>query len=819
MSRLPVISLAMLSATSLAYELLLMRLFSIIHWHHFAYMVIGLALLGHGFSGSVVMVLQGRLIKHFRFVYIACILLFSLFSIISFQGAQNIPFNAEEILWDWRQAIYLLIIFLLLSLPFFFVGAAICMSFLSLKQQLSRLYAADLLGAGVGCLGFVWLMYTVFPQSALFYIILCGLLTAIVAGLELQTIKPGFACIFVTLLAFLGLTGWQQQLQISPYKSLSQMLLVKGTQVIEEKSSPLGTISVLASDHIPLRYAPGMSISSGSEPLSQLGIFTDADNMSVLTRKTDDLQQLDYLDQMTSALPYHLQATDRVLIIGSGSGTDVLQAQFHHAAQIDAVELNKLFVELTNLHYRDFVSDVYQQPGVTIHIADGRDFLNTHSQQYDLIQITLLDSFNASTAGLYSLNESYLYTTEAIQLYLSRLKPGGYLSITRWLKMPPRDALKLFNTALTVLQNSSGAKARQQLLLIRSWQTSTLMIKNGIFSPEEILKAETFTSKRNFDMVYTSEIQPEQVNRYNVLNTPLFYQSTQALLSEDRQQFIERYKFNLQPATDDRPYFQHFFRWSSFPEMIGLLHKGGASLIETGYLIVFATLCIAILTSILLILGPLWWLNDIKRNIRRTVKHGHVFGYFFTIGLGFLMIEIAFMQKFILFLHHPVYAAAATLTAFLVFAGFGSASSKRLNQRYGQRLSLRIVIIFIVGFSLGYLLLLPEIFVWGSALSMSIRFFVTICLIAPLAFFMGMPMPLALASLAKHADHLIPWAWGINGCASVISSVLTVLLAMQFGFSIAILVAVILYASVIFIFPSPQTTETDRGMVNGKKIN
>ena len=183
MSRLPVISLAMLSATSLAYELLLMRLFSIIHWHHFAYMVIGLALLGHGFSGSVVMVLQGRLIKHFRFVYIACILLFSLFSIISFQGAQNIPFNAEEILWDWRQAIYLLIIFLFLSLPFFFVGAAICMSFLSFKQQVSRLYAADLLGAGFGCLGFVWLMYTVFPQSALFYIILCGPLTAIVSWL------------------------------------------------------------------------------------------------------------------------------------------------------------------------------------------------------------------------------------------------------------------------------------------------------------------------------------------------------------------------------------------------------------------------------------------------------------------------------------------------------------------------------------------------------------------------------------------------------------------------------------------------------------
>ena len=804
MTRLPIISLAMLSATALTYELLLMRLFSIIYWHHFAYMVIGLALLGYGFSGSVVTVLQVKLIKHFRHVYIACILLFSLFTVISFQWVQSIPFNTEEIIWDWRQSIYLLIIFLLLSLPFFFVGAAICLSFLHFKRQLSRLYAADLLGAGVGCLGFVLLMTIVFPQSALFYISLGGLLAAIIAAVELQTVRSTFVAILFIMLVFLCWTGWQLQLQISPYKSLPKMLLVNGTHVIAEKSSPLGMISVLASDHIPLRHVPGMSLSTGSEPLAQLGVFTDADNMSVMTRKTDDLQQLDYLDQTTSALPYHLQVANRVLLIGSGSGTDVLQAKINHAVQIDAVELNNQLVELTSLHYRDFVSDVYQLPGVSVYIADGRDFLNTHDQQYDLIQLTLLDSFNASAAGLYALNESYLYTVEALQLYLSRLKPGGYLSITRWLKMPPRDTLKLFNTALSVLNNSGVVEAGHQLLLIRSWQTATLIIKNGVLSATEILEAETFTSKRNFDLVYTPEVRPEQVNQYNVLNTPLFYRSTQALLSSDRQQFIERYKFNLQPATDDKPYFQHFFRWSSFPEMISLLHRGGASLIETGYLIVFATLCIAILTSGLLILLPLCWLKDIKKNTHAVVKRWHVFGYFFAIGLGFLMIEIAFMQKFILFLHHPVYAAAATLTAFLVFAGLGSASSKYLNKRIGLRLCVSLAIICIVGFSLGYLLILPDFIVWGSALSNPVRFILSICLIAPLAFVMGIPMPLALASLAEHADYLIPWAWAINGCASVISSVLAVLLAMQFGFSMVIVLAMVLYATVIFTFPEPQ---------------
>jgi len=804
MTRMPVISLAMLSFTALAYELLLMRLFSIIYWHHFTYMVIALALLGYGVSGSVVTLLQGRLIKHFRYYYIATILLFSLFSVFSFLWVQSIPFNAEEILWDWRQGVYLLIIFLLLSLPFFFVGSAICLVFLNFKQRVFWAYAADLLGAGMGCLGFVLLMYVMFPQTALVYISLTGLLAAIVAGVELKAINSRFVGLIMIVLAFLCWTGGSLQLQISPYKSLPQMLLIKGTRVIEERSSPFGMISVLASDQVPLRYAPGMSVSTGSEPLPQLGVFTDADNISVITRKADNLQQLSYLDQMTSALPYHLDAVDNVLIIGAGTGNDVLQAQFHQVGKIDAVEQNKLYVELADLAYPDFVSKVYQQPNVTVHIAEGRDFLNTHNQHYDLIQLTLLDSFNASVAGLYAVNESYLYTVEAIQLYLSRLKPGGYLSITRWLKMPPRDTLKLFNTALTVLQTSNEAESQQQLMLIRSWQTATLIIKKGIFSHDEIVEAEVFTSKRNFDLVYTPDIRPEQVNRYNVLSKPLFYQATQSLLSQDKQSFIERYKFNLQPPTDNKPYFQHFFRWSSFPEIVGLLNKGGASLIETGYLIVVATFCIAVLCSVLLILLPLRWLNGIKKKPRGCVKRHYVFGYFFAIGLGFLMIEIAFMQKFILFLHHPIYSAAATLTAFLVFAGAGSACSDSFSRRYGLRLSVSLVIICIAGLSLGYLLLLPNIFVWASALSMPIRFFLAICLTAPLAFFMGMPMPLALASLARHAEHLIPWAWGINGCASVISSVLAVLLAMQAGFSMVILVAVLLYVMVIFIFPYPD---------------
>lgn len=805
MVRLPLCSLALLSAAALAYELLLMRLFSVVHWHHFAYMVIGLALLGHAFSGSVVLVLQQRLLKHFQVVYLLAMLLFGMFAVLSFQWAQKIPFNAEEILWDWRQSVYLMSIFLLLSMPFFFVGAAICLAFLHFRRGVAKLYAADLFGAGLGCLGFVWLIYVLMPNEALFYAGLGGILAAAVACFELRL--PKYNLILVLAVCFLlQWSGSGMQLRISPYKSLSQIQLINGMRVVAEKSGPLGLITVLASDLIPFRHAPGMSLATGSEPLPQLGVFTDADNMSVITRRPDSLEQLSYLDQMTSALPYHLRALDDVLIIGSGGGNDIWQARLHRVDRISAVELNPQIVELTELRVDDFVSQVYRQPGVTVHIGDGRDYLNTHRQTYDLIQLTLLDSFNAAAAGLYALNENYLYTVEALRLYLAHLQPDGYLSITRWVKMPPRDSLKLFNTALTVLREQGDA--RQQLLMIRGWQTATLLIKNGVFGREEIAAAEAFGEQRNFDLVYTPAIDSAQVNRFNLLQRPLFFEATQALLGSDKEGFVSRYKFNLRPASDDRPYFQHFFRWSSLPEMLGLLGKGGAGLIESGYLVIFATLCIALVSSVVLILGPLLLLpRQFVADAPGGIGRCHVFGYFFALGLAFLFVEIAFMQKFILLLHHPVFAASAILTAFLVFAGCGSAYSSVFSKRHGRYTAVTIAVGMIVSLSLLYLLILPLIFSWCGGMSMTTRFVLAIMLIAPLAFFMGMPMPLALDSLAHHRGKLIPWAWGINGCASVVSSVLATLLAMQLGFNAVILAAMVLYAMVVLIFPQVREAE------------
>lgn len=800
----PYYSLLLLSASALAYEILLMRLFSIIQWHHFAYLFIGLALLGYGISGAVVTLEQQRLLRHFARWYIGAIVLFGLTSVGCFALAQQLPLNAEALLWDNRQILYLSGVFVLLAVPFFFAASAICLALMAFNRQVPRLYAMDLGGAGLGSVLTIVLLYGFFPQQALILGACMAVIAAAVALLELGLSRWHAAWIGLTLVLFaLLVPGNTLSPQLSPYKSLSQLLQVGGTRIVAERSSPLGLLQVVESQRIPLRHAPGLSLNAQLEPLPQLAVFTDGDNMTVLTRVPAARAQTAYLDQMTSALAYHLRDLDRVLVVGAGGGSDVLQAQYHATPRIDAVEINPQMIRLVNEDFGAFTGRLYAQQGVHIYPAEIRDFLSRSPQRYDLIQLALLDAFNASASGLYALNESYLYTVEALQLYLEHLAADGYLSITRWIKLPPRDSLKLVASLREAMQRAGMANPQQRLLLIRSWQTSTLLVKNGEFTAKEIAAVEAFCQQRSFDLGYAPGMHAAQANRYNVLPSPLFYQATTALLGEGRDEFLRQYKFNLQPATDDRPFFHQFFKWSTLGEILQLRGKGGMPLIEWGYLILIVMLLLALFFSVVLILVPVWFLRRSAPAAHVTVRRRYVVLYFFAIGLAFLFNEIAFMQKFIQYLHHPVISVAVTLSAFLVFSGLGSHWSGRLLQRRTHRQVLGLAVSGILLLTGIYLLGLGTIFAFSTGLGGGLKILLAILLIAPLAFCMGMPFPLAFGVLAQHAPAYLPWAWAINGCASVISAVLATILAIHFGFTAVLFLAMLLYAAIVLVFPTP----------------
>jgi spermidine synthase len=791
----------LISAAAIAYEILLMRVLSIVQWHHFAYMIISLALLGYGASGTFIAIGRRWLEARFESVYAVCALLFSVTMVVCFVLGQRVPFNALEIVWNPWQFVNLSIIYLVFFVPFFFAACCIGLAFTCRRDDISRLYFFDLVGAGLGALLILGSLFLISPQDSLLVLALLAVLASALVGIKSSIRAPLVVAQLACLAALLvGLSVDWFELRISEYKGLNQALQVVDSKVLTESSSPLGLLTVVESPRIPFRHAPGLSHNTRFEPPEQLAVFTDGDGMSMITRFDGNLDALAYLGDTTAALPYALLDNPRVLILGAGGGTDVLLARHAGASRIDAVELNRQMTGLVKDTYAEFAGHLYDDERVSIHTREARGFVTQSQDRYDLIQVALLDSFAASGSGTQALSESYLYTVEAIQEYLAHTTPGGILAITRWLKLPPRDSLKLVATIIAALRKIGVSKPEQQIAMIRSWNTSTLLVRNGEFTADEIAVIREFAHTRSFDTAFYPSMPASDANLFNRLEQPFLYDGVTALLGGDADDFTERYKFHITPATDDKPYFFHFFKWSTLPEVMTLRKRGGAGLIEWGYLILIATAVQAAIAGAVLILLPL---SRIRRSWPRGIG-ARMGSYFFLLGLAFLFVEIAFIQKFILFLSHPLYAVAVVLSGFLVFAGLGSACSGRLVRRVGDSKysPVTIAVTGISAFALLYVAVLPLFFQQLMGLGDGTKIGLSILLIAPLAFCMGMPFPIGLNRVADTAPDFIPWAWGLNGFASVMSASLATLLAIEFGFTAVVLLALGLYASAAAIIRS-----------------
>ncbi len=797
----PLTAIAGLSAAALGYEILLMRLFSIIQWHHFAYMMISVALLGYGAAGTFVALSRRVLVARYAQVFVWAAAAFGITSISGFLLAQAVGFNPLEMLWNPLEPLRLAAVYGLLFVPFFCAAVPICLTFTRFGEESSRIYSYDILGAGAGCLSILGALYAVSPMVALKLVGALGFAAAGIAAIRCR-LRPqafGLALLCVAIALPVLLPGESTRLRPSQYKDLSQTLQIDGTRVVAERSSPLGLVTVVESPRVPFRHAPGLSLNAPGEPPPQLAFFVDGDGPSALARYDGRRAPLEFLDFVTWAAPYHLIARPRVLVLGAGAGADVLQGLYHGARAIDAVELNPQVVDLVRHRFAEFSGDPYGSASVHVHLGEARGFVAMSTDRYDIIEVALLDAFGASSAGLYALTESYLYTVEALSSYIERLEDGGILAITRWINLPPRDALKLFATAVVALERRGVVEPGAQLALIRGFRTVTLLVKNGAYSAADIAALKDFCRARSFDADYFPGIAGEEANRYNVLEPSYFHDGARALLGPERKAFTERYKYAIAPATDDRPHFFHFFKWRTLPEMLSLKGQGGLPLLEWGYPVLVATLLQALAASLVLVLLPL----AIGGRVRSDESVGggpsrlSVAAYFTAIGFAFMFVEIAFIQKFILFLSHPLYAVAVVLCAFLVFAGMGSRYSRRLQERGGKSLAGPVVLpVAVIGvLALIYLAALPVAFRHLAATPDAFRILLAMGLIAPLAFAMGMPFPLGLARLAGTAAPLIPWAWGINACASVIAAILATLLAIHLGFNVVVLLAVLLYAA------------------------
>ncbi len=776
------VSIGLLASASLVYQVLLFRLLAIVQWHQFAAMIISLALLGHGVAGTALALTGRRLLPCFPTVYATSATLFAVAVPICWAIAQRLPFNGLELVWNPGQLGWLAGFFLLLSLPFFFAACCFGLAFMHARERIAVLYAADLLGAGIGAGIATGLLFLLPAGDALRAAAIAGAVAGTLLPLPnlARLALPAFALATVLLLP----GSWLAP-RITEFKGLPRMLQVMGAKVEAEYSSPYGLLTIVRNDTIPFRHAPGRSLAATSEPPAQLAVFTDGDSMTALTADDGRRDSLAWLDETTSALPYHLIRRPRVLVLGAGGGAEVQQALYHDAREIDAVELNPKMLEL--------LRKSLDEPGVHLHQGEARGFVRNDRDHYDLIQIAPLDSYGGSGAGVQAVAESFVYTVEALTDYYLRLSRGGYLALTRWEKQPPREGLKLFATAVETLR-ALGLDPGHQLALIRGWQTSTLLVKKGALTAADLDRLRAFCESRGFDPAWFPGIDADEVNRHHRVPRPWLYEGAIAMLGDDAEHFLVNYKFRIAPATDDRPYFFHFFRWPLLAELMSLRGQGGLTLLDTGYLVLVGTLALAVPMSLLLIVAPLAVLARQQRYGAR-IRSGI---YFLCLGLAFLFVEIACMQRYGLFIGQPLFAAVAILAGFLTFAGAGSFVASRVRNR-GH--TLKWAVAGIVVLLLLQTLALPP--PPGIVESTAGRVILALALIAPLAFLMGMPFPLGLSRLAAESPAFIPWAWGINGCASVLSALLAALLAVHLGYGAVLSMAAGLYALTILVWPEP----------------
>ena len=793
--RPPLAAIALLSAAALGYEVLLLRLFAIIQWHHFAYLVISVALLGFGAAGTFVTLGRDRLLPAYPASFALAAASFAVATVSSFAVAERVRFNALEILWDPSQFLGLAAIYLLLFIPFFFAATALCLAFARFDGEIPRLYCADILGAGLGSLALLIVLFFIYPNDALRFIAGLGLAAS---ALVLRPAVPRLTVVLVLAAITCPwlLPAGATRLLPSEYKDLSQALEVREARVVAERTSPLGVVTVVESPFAPVRYAPGLSLNAAAGPPPQLGLFVDGQAAGAVTRFDGNLASLAYLADTTSALPYHLLHRPKTLILGAGGGSDVWQALYHGAREVAAVELNGQLTDLVQGELAAFSGRPFSAPGVRLYVAEARGFVAHSRESFDLIQVALLDSFGTSAAGLGALTESTLYTVEALDAFLERLTPNGLLAFTRWVSLPPRDSLRLFATVIAVLERKGKTETGRHLAMIRGWSTTTLLVKNGTFTTTDLAAIKDFCQQRSFDIVHAPGLSAQEANRFNILERDDLFAGTSALLGPNRQEFMERYKFNLTPATDNQPYFFHFFKWRTLAEMLTIRSGGALPPLDWGYPILVMALGQAVLASFLFILLPLALAKTRQAfAVAPVALRRRVACYFFALGLGFMGIEIPFLHRFSLFLSHPLYAAAVVLAAFLVFAGLGARFSARLAS------ATRWPFVAIAAISLAYLLVLPSFLAGLMGLAQGLKMVIAMLLIAPLAFCLGMPFPLGLTAVAARAAPLLPWAWSINGFASVVATMLATLLSIHWGYSTVVVLAVALYGLAAWQFP------------------
>lgn len=785
----------LISMGALALEVVLTRIFSVTMWYHFAFLAISMALMGSAVAG-VLLYFFPRLTKPEAaqtWIGRASVALAVAVPII-FLIYLRIPFRPvlmnREGAFSFEQLGWLAVIYILLSLPFFLSGSVLALSLAGWPNDAGRIYAADLIGAALGCVVSIVALANLGGVNALF------LLSLILALAALAFIYGRRHWAIVAGLALLITGGFLVSNLAAPWVRIV-VNKAGGDEppVTYEKWNIHSRVTVYEPAGYPFFW--GISPRKWEETIAAGGrwdhalLLIDAAAGTPIQSFDGNLEAVQFLRNDLTAIPYHLIDDPLTLIIGPGGGRDVLAALASGAPHVTAVEVNPAVVEAVKGPFADFAGHLYDRPDVDVVVADARGYIDRSPGGYDVIQASLIDTWAAGGSGAFALSENSLYTKEAFTSYFNHLSDDGILSISRWyLPERPAETLRLVTTGLAGWEAAGVTDARDHIAVIarldltraQAEGLSTTLFKREPFTAEEIARLQEVAEEYDYQVIYAPGLEPfEEVGAF--------------ITADDHDAFIKAYPLDISPATDDRPFF---FNLVLLGDLLDPALSGSGvyrTSMEAIY-ILFAVIGITALFSLMFILVPLW-LGAKRRNLARPSTT--TLAYFGALGLAFMMVEIPTMQKLTVYLGQPIYSLAVVLFSLLLFSGLGSWWSGRW--RSGQiGANMRYVFPVLIVFLMIHAAFSSAVLERTLQMELAARLLVAVLLLSVLGFMMGIPFPVGIRHIGRLKPSVVPWLWGINGVTSVLGSALATALSIHIGFQLTLAVAALAYAAAALLF-------------------
>ena len=798
------------SFAAIGWQLALMRCLLISRYHHFSFLVISCALLGFGAAGTLLALAGKRIEGRWGSVFRWGVLALGLSLPICFRVGELLPLNVyfPPMELGWTLGLWCLF-WLIHLIPFLLAGGLIGMALIYAKQGSHVVYGWNLAGSAAGALGAIVMMEYV-PANGLVVpfavmVLLSGLFVLPSPRVRMRRTYTGILSVGALILIATPLIGIDTifPLGIDQYKTLAHVQRLQQQGQAQRKqvfSGPRGRIELFESPTFHTLLSVG---STGTPPRMDM-ILRDGFLAGVVPMVEGNRDQAFLLGSL-AALPYKLIKPDRVLILGESGGVYLQLAGLSAARSIVFVQPDRNILRVLKEH----PSRVLEDPRVRVVVAEPRAYLDGARETFDIIHMAALEGFSPGSGGIGGLREDYLATVEGFGRCLDRLTPDGLACTIRGIQDPPRDNIKIVATWIEALEYHGVKRPGDCLLTARDELGFETLAGKEPLPPDRVQRFVEVSKEMSLDTDWFPGVRPEQTNRVHLLPGPAgtevswYHRAIGELLSQDRPNFFSSWIWNVRPATDDRPFFPDFFRWSSVSRLRDTFGPLWPARAEMGFLVlILAAVWTAVVAAVLL---PLPLLVFRRRRIDLPSEMTlFVLIYFAALGISFMFVEMSFIQILTRFLGDPIPAAALVLGGFLFFAGVGSIMQPKLTgQMPGGILTVTVLIACLL---VTDSLLLPLMFQETALLEDGVKVLLGLVVIAPLAILMGNPFPWGLSLLRMRAPEAKPEAWAVNGFVSVISACLAVLLAMTYGFKALLALAAMFYivAGVVSLLTSTR---------------